>query len=109
MVSASSGLACEVQAQDRYENEGYIDDDEDHDEIDAATRRQLDARLNQVNTILVFSQFINIVNILHKTSIIILIFISHVKGGETERMKCHPLRHCLLPVVCVLLCPGCVN
>ncbi|CAP92617.1 MCM DNA helicase complex subunit [Penicillium rubens] len=34
-------------AQDRYENEGYIDDDEDHDEIDAATRRQLDARLNQ--------------------------------------------------------------
>jgi DNA replication licensing factor MCM2 len=32
---------------DRYVNEAYIDDDEDHDELDASTRRQLDARLNQ--------------------------------------------------------------
>ncbi|KAJ5965760.1 Nucleic acid-binding OB-fold, partial [Penicillium waksmanii] len=33
--------------EEQYANEGYIDDDGDHDEIDAATRRQLDARLNK--------------------------------------------------------------
>ncbi|KAJ5111553.1 Nucleic acid-binding OB-fold [Penicillium argentinense] len=33
--------------EDQYANEGYIDDDGDHEEIDAATRRQLDARLNK--------------------------------------------------------------
>ncbi|KAJ5884799.1 Nucleic acid-binding OB-fold [Penicillium taxi] len=32
--------------EDRYENEAYIDDDGDHQELDAAARRQLDARLN---------------------------------------------------------------
>lgn len=33
--------------EEQYANEGYIDDDGDHDELDAATRRQLDARLNK--------------------------------------------------------------
>ncbi|KAJ5119164.1 Nucleic acid-binding OB-fold [Penicillium atrosanguineum] len=34
-------------AQDQYQNEAYIDDDGDHDELDAASRRQLDSRLNK--------------------------------------------------------------
>ncbi|KAJ5768206.1 Nucleic acid-binding OB-fold, partial [Penicillium manginii] len=33
--------------EEHYANEAYIDDDGDHDELDAGTRRQLDARLNK--------------------------------------------------------------
>ena len=33
--------------EENYVNEGYIDDDGDHTELDAAARRQLDARLNK--------------------------------------------------------------